>query len=93
VVPGLEVRLLEEVANRLHDLDGLGARRSLEREVGCEEHVRIAFTFVLDRSARRRRQRLDVASAAAGSTGGRTTATRFVVASATRSDQCKRRDE
>src|SRR5687768_18180714 len=37
VIARLEVRLLEEVANRLHDLNRLGARRALEREVGRDQ--------------------------------------------------------
>ena len=92
VVAGLEVRLLEEVADRLHDLDRLRTRRALEREVGRDQNVRLAFAFVLDRRARARRQRLDAARATRG-LGGRTVPALFVVAAATRRNEREHRDE
>ena len=92
VVAGLVVRLLEEVANRLHDLDRLRARRSLEREVGREQHVGIAFAFVLDRRARGRRQRLDARAAPTGSLSRRASASLVVVAATPCREQCEHGD-
>ncbi len=65
VIAGLPVLLLEEEADRLDDLRRLRPRRALEREVRRQQHVRIALALVLDRGARRRGQRLDIARRAA----------------------------
>ena len=92
VVARLVVRLLEEVANRLHDLNRLRARRSLEREVGREQHVGIAFAFVLDRRARARRQRLDARAAPTGSLSRRASASLVVVAATPCREQCEHGD-
>ncbi len=96
VIARLEVRLLEEVPNRLHDLGRLRPRRTLEREVRREQHVRLALAFVLDRRARARRQRLDARASATRGLGRRapvTTALVVVVASATRRKDREHGDE
>ena len=48
VVAGLPFTLLELVADRRDDLLGLRARRALEREVGRQDVIGIAFALVLE---------------------------------------------
>jgi hypothetical protein len=96
LVAGLPTAGLELEADRFDDLQGLGSRRALERQVGRDQDVGIAVALVFDVGAAGRWQRLDVTGAASAAARGRvaaSTARAVVVAATTCGDKGESADQ